>query len=401
MLERGDEIAFVPVSAGMVAAVVTDRSSDGSGRMDPGTAPLKPPMTRGGSFVFLLVPGIPAILSWSAILGSEAGWADAFAYLPLAVALSSSAAINILHPGGIESFPQAVTPAWRLYFRFLPLLAVPLQAVALCVAVAHACSGLLSAAGLVGWTVSTGLFCALLAVTVGHELIHRPERLDRALGGVLLSLVCFGAFKVVHRQDPPPLRRHAARLRLGARDQSLYAFLARAFAGNFREAVRYERRKLQRFGQSFWRSELAHLVRPVARLAGAGGDVVGCGRRAVLPGAEPAGHPHPRLDQLHSALRPDPPGGSRRAATSRCSRTMPGHSTARSPTRVLLNLLRHGDHHTYPQRPYQSLVERAGPAYPYPFGIILLLALVTPAFRRIVHPLLDQLDKEEHAAAGS
>jgi alkane 1-monooxygenase len=353
-----------------------------------------------GTFVFLLVYGIPGILILSAILGAETGWANVFAYLPLAIAFILIPALNSLHPGGVESFPQAVTPGWRLYYRFVPLLAVPLQAVAIGVAIAHACSGLLSPMGLVAWTLSAGLYSALLAITVGHELVHRAERLDRTFGGLLLSLVWFGAFKVVHvkvhhRFVATPLDFASAQ-----RDQSLYAFLVRAFIGNFSEAVRYEQRKLQRFGQPFWRSELLiwyglsllWLVLAVTWWGAAGGLFF-------------LVHTFLAILTLDWTNYIQHYGLSRREeAAGRYEPVQPHHAWSFDcpvTNRVLLNLLRHGDHHTYPQRPYQSLVERAGPAYPYPFGTILLLALVTPAFRRVVHPLLDQFEQSERAAARS
>lgn len=60
---------------------------------------------------------------------------------------------------------------------------------------------------------------------------------------------------------------------------------------------------------------------------------------------------------------------------------------------ALLNLMRHGDHHANPQRPYQSLQHRStSPVYPYDVTIMFLLALATPLFRRIVHPHLDRLE---------
>jgi alkane 1-monooxygenase len=58
---------------------------------------------------------------------------------------------------------------------------------------------------------------------------------------------------------------------------------------------------------------------------------------------------------------------------------------------ALLNLLRHGDHHANPLVPYHELSHAPAPIYPYPFGFMMLLALATPLFRRVVHPLLDRL----------
>lgn len=37
-----------------------------------------------------------------------------------------------------------------------------------------------------------------------HELIHRRQPLDRFIGGLLLSTVSFGTFKIVHLQVHHP-----------------------------------------------------------------------------------------------------------------------------------------------------------------------------------------------------
>ena len=72
----------------------------------------------------------------------------------------------------------------------------------------------------------------------------------------------------------------------------------------------------------------------------------------------------------------------------------PYHSWAmqcRISNLALLNLLRHGDHHARQTLPYYALAHTTVPAYPYPFGFMLVLAFVPPLFRRVVHPLLDAM----------
>ena len=60
---------------------------------------------------------------------------------------------------------------------------------------------------------------------------------------------------------------------------------------------------------------------------------------------------------------------------------------------LLLSLPRHADHHIHPRRGFQSLVHDGGmPTYPYDYSTMVLLLLVPPLFRRVVHPRLDQLD---------
>ena len=58
---------------------------------------------------------------------------------------------------------------------------------------------------------------------------------------------------------------------------------------------------------------------------------------------------------------------------------------------ILLNLPRHSNHHSHPQRPFQLLKDSAeAPRYPYSYAVMTLLLLLPPAFRRIVHPRLDR-----------
>jgi len=61
---------------------------------------------------------------------------------------------------------------------------------------------------------------------------------------------------------------------------------------------------------------------------------------------------------------------------------------------VLLNLLRHSDHHAFPNRPYQELEDhKDAPAYPYDFSIMCLLTFIPSIFFRIAD---NQLDRIKH-----
>ncbi len=68
---------------------------------------------------------------------------------------------------------------------------------------------------------------------------------------------------------------------------------------------------------------------------------------------------------------------------------------------ALFNLLRHGDHHARPLEPYHNLKHTPLPRYPYPFGFMMLLALVPPLFRCVVHPLLDRFSTDASTAPRS
>ncbi len=89
----------------------------------------------------------------------------------------------------------------------------------------------------IGFVMSLGMVGGILAINVGHELIHRNNKAERFLGGVLLASVCYGVFKVEH------VRGH--HLRVGTADdpatarlnETAYAFVPRAIFGTHLHGV--------------------------------------------------------------------------------------------------------------------------------------------------------------------
>jgi alkane 1-monooxygenase len=148
---------------------------------------------------FLLTLVGPAILAGSAILGRATGRQDLFAFLPLIVAFGVVPSLSVCGLNGAEPPPvEPASPATWLFYRLLPVSAVPGQIASLAVAVDYWTDHSLDITGRIGWLLSTGVFSALFAITLAHELIHHLSRVDRALGGILLSTACFGTFKIVH-----------------------------------------------------------------------------------------------------------------------------------------------------------------------------------------------------------
>ncbi len=243
--------------------------------------------------------------------------------------------------------------------------------------------------GRLGWVLSVGLFSALFAIPVAHELIHRPGIVEPTLGGVLLSTACLGSFKIVHVRLHHRYVGTDHDFASARRGESLYMFSLRALAGNPREALRLERTRLARLNRSLWHSELvvwyglsvAWLVLATMFFGWASGVFF-------------------LLQSLVASFVLDWTNylqhyGSRRRADARgrYEPVRPHHAWAidcRISNFALFNLLRHGDHHARPLEPYHGLSHTGVPSYPYPFGFMMLLALATPLFRRVVHPLLDR-----------
>lgn len=351
------------------------------------------------SIGFLLAYTIPAVSVLGAWLGQVTGYPNLFAFLPLFVVIVLVPAYNMLWWRPPKSLPEAATAShlWRTYYRLLPLLSLPAQLIMIFTAADLWCSGVLDGWGQVGHLWSTGLCSALFAINISHELIHSRQRLDRTLGGILLSTVGFGTFKVVHlrvhhRHVGTPFDFATAR-----RGQSLYAFWRQTLMGNVREALRIERMRLSRSGKHLWRSEL---------VAWYGLTLLWCGLLLTIWGWTAV--IFFALQCLVAIMKLDWTNylqhyGLTRAVNplGRYERVQAHHSWSedrRLTNLFLLNLMRHGNHHAEPGRPYQALqYDKSTPAYPYDFSLMALLALVPPLFRHVVHPYLDHL---EHCIAG-
>jgi alkane 1-monooxygenase len=342
---------------------------------------------RAGGAGFLLCFAIPGLLILSAFLGSLSD-AALFAGVPLLVAFLVVPLLTMAGVSGSEALPRA--SAGARFYRLLPLGALPAQFVSLAVATEFWVCGGLGPVGAVVWTLSTGLTGALFGITVAHELIHRRAAFDRACGGVLLSTVCFGAFKVVHLRVHHRFVGTPRDFASAQRGDSIYRFWLRCLVASPREALLHESLRLSRLHRPMWQSELAQwyglsvlwLVLSIVDWGWSGGMFFLLQSLVAILSLEWTNYVQ------HYGLR-------RVADVS-------GHFEAVRPHHAwsiqchicnlaLLNLLRHGDHHARPQEPYHDLRTTPVPAYPYPFGFMMLLALVTPVFRRVVDPVLDRL----------
>lgn len=348
-----------------------------------------------GGFGYVLALIVPAILAACALLGSTAGdVADWVALLPLGIAFAIVPLLTI--SGGNWDEPGPVRPGTsgaRLYYRALPLAAAPAQLMTLCLATNFWCGSSLHLAGRIGWLLSIGIFSALFAITVAHELIHHRDPFDRAVGGFLLSTACFGAFKIVHLRVHHRFVGTAFDFSSARRGASLYGFWLGCLYGNPREALRYERARQRRLGLPWWRSELLVWYGLSAGWLALWWLVWNwTGTLFLLLQSAVAILTLDWTNYVqHYGLRRRPD------ARGRYEPVQPHHAWSmqcRITNLALLNLLRHGDHHTHPTVPYYALTHTAAPAYPYPFGIMMLLALVPPLFHRIVHPLLDRVAAE-------
>jgi len=260
--------------------------------------------------------------------------------------------------------------------RWLPRIYIFLQLAATFWAaawVARPATSLVEAAGM---AVSTGVTTGVFGFVAAHEMIHSRDRRERALGLALLGSALYMHFRIAHvygHHRRAATFEDSASARLG---ESLYAFLARSVAGQFREAwVFEERRRRTGLGNRlvvYLAIEAAFLIAValVSLRALAFMFAVAVVAVALLESFNYVAH-----------------YGLRRRAGEQLGPQHSWNSARRMNNAALFNMGRHSDHHRLTTRPYERLEALSGAAeLPSGYAAALLTALVPPLWRRTMDP---------------
>jgi alkane 1-monooxygenase len=239
----------------------------------------------------------------------------------------------------------------------------------------------------VGVVVSSGITTGVFGFIAAHEMIHSPDRRERALGLALLGSVLYMHFRISHvygHHRRAGTFDDAASARLG---EGLYAFLVRSIAGQFGEAWTFEANRRLRTGKR----------------------IVGTGNRMIVYLAIEAAFLFALLLTssralfffvlvamiavfLLEAFNYVAHYGLTRAVgrDGRIEKLAPYHSwnsRRRMNNAALLNMGRHSDHHRFMTRSYEGLEEvSAGSQLPSGYAAALLTALIPPLWHRIMAP---------------
>ncbi|MDX1587963.1 MAG: alkane 1-monooxygenase [Oleiphilaceae bacterium] len=362
-------------------------------------------MKRYGYLLVLLVPAIGAGSAWMLANGdSPAFWAwftllFTFVLLPLA---DYAVGKDPANPDEEEQVP-AMTREW--YYRALTLICLPLYTAVLVYSGWVFATVELSLLSQVGWLVSVGVIGGIMAINIGHELIHKDTRLETWAGGLFLSLVTYAGFKVEH------IRGHHVHVSTpedassSRYNQGVYHFLPRALARNFINAWRLEAQKLRRKGKSslslsnelIWWYSISALVAAGFFLAFGGPGLVFFLVQSLVAGLTLEVINYIEHYGLHRRVQ----------SNGRFERVTPAHSWNSNyllTNLFLFHLQRHSDHHAYPRRRYQVLRHYdESPQLPGGYASMFVLALVPPLWKRVMNPRveayyegeLDQLLREQ------
>jgi alkane 1-monooxygenase len=330
---------------------------------------------------------IPLSLFHAVRLGEQTGMPNLFAFWPLFTMYVLLTVLDYL-VGKDVSQPGDGARDIKLY-RWIALAALPVHLASLLWGLHVFTSVDFNWIGKLGWMLSVGAVSGTIGITAAHELIHRPTLLERTAGGILLSSVCYGGFKIEHLYGhhvhvSTPLDASSARL-----GQSVYTFVPQAVVRNIRNAWKLEAERLQRHGLPAWRNEtllwnLVSLVFAIAAWTAFGiAGLLFFFMQAVVAFCE--------LEVINYV---EHYGLARRKIGDSYEHVAPMHSwnaSYRLMNWFMLNLARHSDHHAHAARRYQELqhVDEA-PQLPGGYGAMVMLALVPPLWFSIINPRIPE-----------
>ena len=241
--------------------------------------------------------------------------------------------------------------------------------------------------GVVAMAVSAG-YTSGTAITVGHELGHKTNAVDRWMAKIVLAVSGYAHFAIEHNRGhhthvATPEDPSSARF-----GESVYAFALRDIPGALRGGIEREADRLKRKGLSFWswRNDLLQgwgitLAVWAVLLVAFGWIMV----PFLLIHTLFAWFALTQANYVeHYGLK------RARKANGRYEPVQPRHSWNTNhilSNLVLFHLQRHSDHHANPMRPYQSLrnfedIPRLPAGYP---GCFVLTA-IPPLWRRVMDP---------------
>ena len=347
-------------------------------------------MDRTKAAGFALVFLVPAQMPLAAWLGARSGHPDLAAWWPLAF-------LFVLLPGAdylLGRDPRNVPPereaavSRQPWFRALTLLALPVHLGVLAFSMDWFARAGFGPVGALAWLLSQGIVGGILAINTAHELIHKPGRLEPAVGGWLLASVGYHGFKIEHIRGhhvhvSTPLDASSARY-----GQSLWDFLPRAMWRNTRNAWALETQRLQSKGLRWWSPRNGMLQWTLAWLGFAAAATAWLGAVGLafflLQGLFAAGALEVINYIEHYGLE------RRWLADGRFERTTHLHSWNSDyalSNLMLFQLQRHSDHHAHPKRRYAVLRHHAdAPQLPGGYSAMFVLALCPPLWRRVIDP---------------
>lgn len=320
------------------------------------------------------------------LAASKGGWAVAL--LPV-YTWGLFSVLDVLTGRNEDNADPDTPEAGLVWYRLITLVWFPVQFVLVFGMIWYATrAGHLGLAGKAGLFFGMGVISGTIGINYSHELMHQKSRVERWLADLLLAMVLYGHFRSEH------LRVHhlyvgTPRDAVTARyNEGFHRFYPRVLVECLRSAWRAEAAMLARrdlpawhWRNPFWRYWALQAGMILLALAVGGGQ----GLALFLLQATVA------VWQLELVNYIEHYGLTRRhLGGGRYEHVLPRHSwnaTQRASNWLLINLQRHSDHHTKPDRRFpllQSHMEDA-PQLPWGYPVMTALAMVPPLWRRAMN----------------
>ena len=225
-----------------------------------------------------------------------------------------------------------------------------------------------------GMISALGVSCGVIGINVAHELGHRKKSFERVLSRMLLATSLNWQFYIEHNRGhhknvSTPHDPESARL-----NETLYAFWLRAIRDSFKNAWNLDPKELT----------LGLLVESALLLALVLNYGVATGLAFVASAIF-------GILLLQSVNYIEHYGLTRKEVSlGRFEPVSPVHSWNANQVlsrAILFELSRHSDHHAHASRKYPILRHHSdSPQMPTGYPGMILLALIPPLWRRVIHP---------------
>lgn len=235
-----------------------------------------------------------------------------------------------------------------------------------------------------------GVTTGTVGIVYAHELFHKPGRIERNLGDLLMALVLYGHFRTEHLLVHHPYVGTPRDTVTARYNEGFLRFFPRVLWQGPGSAWRAEKARLARAGRSAW-----HPSNPIFKYIGLQAGFLGLafaigGWIAVGLFALQA---FVAVWQLELTNYVEHYGLTREyLGDGRYERVKPHHSwdsAHRVSGLLLINLQRHADHHLHPARRYPLLQvydEAEVPRLPTGYPPMTAMAMIPPLWRRIFNP---------------
>lgn len=251
-----------------------------------------------------------------------------------------------------------------------------------------------------GRILAMGIMCASLGINVAHELGHRRSKFEQFLSKSLLLSTLYLHFFIEHNQghhknvstpeDPASAKKW----------DILYLFWIKSVVLSYVSAWKIESNNMKRKGVSFFSFQNEMIVYTFIQIAFVLAIYLFFGAWVMLYFVCAATMGFLFLETInyieHYGLRRNKVEGKRHY-----EKVQPIHSWNSNHYlgRILLfELTRHSDHHADASRKYQVLRHfDEAPQLPLGYPGMILLSFVPPLFFMVVHPIIEQFEKNKEA----